>query len=65
MLIMKKILNAIDGRFGRKVLKQPYRNYWRVITYGTLFILFNMFVMVPFFKWWDKVVDFLNYVIWG
>ena len=62
---MKKILYAIDGRFGRRVLKEQYRGYWRIFTYGTLFILFFRFVMVPFFNWWDGVVSFLNYVIWG
>lgn len=77
---MKKIVNKIvdgvldaavvtvefvDGRFGRKVLKPQYRRWWRVATYGTLAVLFVRFVMCPFFAWWDKVVDFFNYVIWG
>ena len=62
---MKKILYAIDGRFGNKVLKSHYRIYWRLFTYGTLAILFIRFVMVPFFNWWDGVVRLLNYVIWG
>lgn len=62
---MKKILYAIDGRFGNKVLKPKYRVYWRLFTYGTLAILFIRFVMVPFFNWWDGVVRLLNYVIWG
>lgn len=59
------VLRAIDGRFGRKVLKPQYRRWWRLATYGTLAVLFVKFVMFPFFAWWDKVVDFLNYVIWG
>lgn len=62
---MKKILYAIDGRFGKKVLKDQYRSWWRLMTYGTLVILFIRFVMFPFFQWWDGVVSFLNYVIWG
>lgn len=62
---MEKVLKAIDGHFGNKVLKPQYRVYWRLFTYGTLFILFFMFVMVPFFNWWDGVVRLLNYVIWG
>lgn len=62
---MKNILYAIDGRFGRRVLKKQYRGYWRLMTYGTLAILFIRFVMFPFFQWWDGVVNFLNYVIWG
>ena len=62
---MEKVLKAIDGRFGNKVLKTQYRVYWRLLTYGTLFILLFRFVMVPFFNWWDGVVRLLNYVIWG
>ena len=33
---MEKVLKAIDGRFGNKVLKPQYRVYWRLFTYGTL-----------------------------
>lgn len=62
---MKKILYAIDGRFGKKVLKDQYRSWWRLMTYGTLVILFIRFVMFPISEWWSGVVDFLNYVIWG
>ena len=62
---MEKVLKAIDGRFGNKVLKPQYRVYWRIFTYGTLFILFFRFVMFPILEWWSGVVDFLNYVIWG
>ena len=63
--IWKRILHAIDGRFGRRVLKEQYRGYWRLMTYGTLSILFIRFVMFPILEWWQDVVDFLNYVIWG
>lgn len=58
-------LEFVDGRFGRKVLKRPYRRVWRVMTYGSLFLLIWNFVIVPLFRWWDGVVRFLNYVIWG
>lgn len=62
---MEKVLKAIDGHFGNKVLKPQYRVYWRLFTYGTLFILFLRFVMVPLLNCWDVVVRLLNYVIWG
>ena len=62
---MIKVLQAIDGRFGRRVLKEQYRGYWRLMTYGTLSILFIRFVMFPILKRWQGVVDFLNYIIWG
>lgn len=63
--VIKPLMEFVDGRFGRKVLKRPYRRVWRVLTYGSLFLLLWNFVIVPLFRWWDKVVDFLNYVIWG
>lgn len=63
--IYKLILGAIDGRFGKKVLKPRYRKIWQCITYGTLSWLFIRYVMFPFFDWWDGIVSFLNYVIWG
>ena len=65
MKIVNSIVNGIDGRFGNRVLKPQCRRWWRLMTYGTLFILFVRFVMFPFFEWWNGVVRFLNYVIWG
>lgn len=65
MKIVMRILYAIDGRFGNKVLKPQYRSWWRLFTYGTLVILLFRFVLVPILNWWQGVVDFLNYVIWG
>lgn len=60
-----KVLYAIDGRFGKKVLKPQYRVWWRLFTYGTLFLLFARFILFPFFRWWDGVVSLLNHIIWG
>ena len=59
------VLKAVDGRFGKRVLNPQYRRWWRVMTYGALAFLFFRFVVCPFFDWWDGVVRFLNYVIWG
>ena len=59
------VLKAVDGRFGKRALKPQYRRWWIVMTYGALAFLFFRFVVCPFFAWWDKVVAFLNYVIWG
>lgn len=56
---------AIDGKFGRYVLKPKYRNRWRWFTYGTLTILLFKFIIIPFFEWWQGVVDYINYVRWG
>ena len=60
-----KVLYAIDGRFGKKVLKPQYRVWWRLFTYGTLFMLFVRFVLFPFFQWWNGIVSLLNHIIWG
>lgn len=62
---MIKVLQAIDGRFGKKVLKDQYRSWWRLMTYGTLTILFIRFVMFTILERWQGVVDFINYIIWG
>lgn len=59
------ILYAIDGRFGKWVLKPEYRTWWRVATYGTLIALFFMYIFIPFMNWWQGVVDYINYVRWG
>lgn len=60
-----KAINVLNGKFGKRVLKEPYRTYWQIMTWGTIGFLFIRFIMFPFFNWWDKVVAFLNYVIWG
>lgn len=58
------ILYAIDGRFGNWVLKPEYRTWWRVATYGTLIVLFFIYIFIPFMDWWQGVVDYINYVRW-
>lgn len=63
--IVITILWFIDGRFGNRVLKQQYRRWWRIMTYGTLIFLFFKFIMFPFMEWWSGVVALLNYIIWG
>lgn len=55
----------MNGRFGKKRLALPYRAWWKCITWVTFSILVFRFVLVPFYMWWDKVVNFLNYIIWG
>lgn len=59
------VFSFMNGRFGRRVLKQPYRNIWRVI-WGLLFVYVAFtYVAVPFFNWWSEVINSINYVIWG
>lgn len=59
------VINFLNGKFGRYRLNQPYRKIWKVITWTTVSVLAWVYVICPFFSWWQGIVDFLNYVIWG
>ena len=59
------LFSIMNGRFGNRVLKQPYRNIWRILCWAAFVYGFFMLVCVPLFRWWDGVVAFLNHVIWG
>lgn len=52
------------GRFGRKKLAKKYRVWWQRFWIAVFVFLF-LWGMKIFFEWWDGVVQFLNYVIWG
>ena len=52
------------GRFGRKKLVKKYRVWWQPFWIAVFVFLF-LWGMKIFFEWWDGVVRFLNYVIWG
>lgn len=52
------------GRFGRKKLVKKYRVWWQRF-WITVFVFLILWGMVLFLEWWDGVVRFLNYVIWG
>lgn len=62
---MVAIVKALDGKFGNRVLKQPYRDYYRVVVWTTLVVLIWRYLLVPFFGWWDKVIYVMNHIIWG
>lgn len=63
--VLETILCVLDGKFGRRVLKPKYRRIWRCITWGSLAVLFFIYVLIPFFEFWDKIVRIINYVHWG
>ena len=63
--VIYTILWALDGKFGRRVLKPKYRRIWRCITWGSLAVLFFIYVLIPFFEFGNKVVRIINYVHWG
>lgn len=62
---MVAIVKALDGKFGNRVLKQPYRDYYRVVVWATLVILIWIYLLVPFFGRLDKVIYVINNIIWG
>lgn len=62
--VIDTILWALDGKFGRRVLKPKYRRIWRCITWGSLAILFFIHILIPLFEFWDRVVDTINYIRW-
>lgn len=59
------LARAIDGKFGKMVLKPRVRIYWRFFTYGLLVLTFVKFILIPFSQWWEKVVNLLNALAWG
>lgn len=46
--IVVAVLQFIDGRFGKRVLKRKFRIYWRVVTYSLVVIFLWTFVIKPF-----------------
>ena len=52
------------GRFGRKKLVKKYRVWWQRF-WIAVFVFIFLWGMQIFLEWWDGVVQFLNYVIWG
>ena len=59
------VINFLNGKFGSYRLNQPYRRVWRVITWTTVVVLAWIYVICPFFDWWQVIVNYMNYVIWG
>lgn len=66
---MEKVISTIInffffGRFGRKVLVQKYRVWWQRF-WIAVFVLLFLWGLIKFLIWWEGVVRFLDYVIWG
>lgn len=59
------VINFLNGKFGRYRLNQPYRTIWMIITWTTVSILAWVYIICPFFDCWERIVDFMNHVIWG
>lgn len=56
---------GMNGKFGKYRMREPYVYVWKVIAWGLFVWAVFTWIFVPFFNWWSKVVDFLNYIIWG
>lgn len=65
ILVASVVYNGMNGRFSRVRLKKPYVYVWRAITWSVFIWVTFTYVFVPFFSWWERIVAFLNYVIWG
>lgn len=63
--IVRAFLNFMNGRFGRKTLKEPYRKIWRIVMWSGFVVLVMVFILMPLIEAWSRVVDVLNYIIWG
>lgn len=63
--VIDTIFWALDGKFGRRVFKPKYRRIWRCITWGSLTILFFVYILIPIFEFWERVVSVMNYILWG
>lgn len=57
----KQLINFFHGRFGNKVLKTKYREWWVHFWYGTgvIAFCFLFFGMIQFLSW---LSDLINYV---
>lgn len=62
--VLVTMFQFIDGRFGKIVLKNKFRNYWRVVTYSLVGVFLWKLLIIPLFDSWDKVIDFMNCIIW-
>lgn len=58
-------LHALNGRFGKFMLKKPYLYVWRFAAYAVIFFLVVCFIVCPLLDLWSRFVSFLNAVIWG
>jgi len=63
--VISKFVKILNGQFGRKTLKNPYRAIWKVFAWGLFAFIVLRCILVPAMEWWDGVVENLNYLIWG
>ena len=64
-VVLENVVNVLNGKFGNRVLKQPFRTIWRVLAWSLFVYAIFMLLMVPLLGEWSSVVEFLNDIIWG
>ena len=64
-VVLENVVNVLNGKFGNRVLKQPLRMIWRVLSWSLFVYAIFMLFMVPLLGAWRGVVEFLNDSIWG
>ena len=50
------------------VLKDPWRKHWQtfwLIVWAFVLVHIVVKLVVAFFEWWQSIVDWMNYVVWG
>lgn len=64
-VVLENVVNVLNGKFGNRVLKQPFRMIWRVLAWSLFVYAIFMLLLVPLLGAWRGVVEFLNDIIWG
>ena len=65
LIAMYHSYRFLNGRFGKKVLRKPYKQIWQIIAWSLFIYFFTTKIMFPIIEWWQRIVDCMNYVIWG
>ena len=64
LIAMYNSYRFLNGRFGKKVLRQPYKRIWQIVAWSLFVYFFTTKIMFPIIGWWQRIVDCMNYVIW-
>lgn len=65
MKALEVVYKFLNGRFGKKKLKDPYRMYWQIIMWILVIWMLVHFVLVPILGVWSAAVIRLNHLFWG
>lgn len=65
LMVMYYSYRFLNGRFGKKVLRQPYKRIWQIIAWSLFTYFFITKITFPIIEWWQSIVSYMNCVIWG